>query len=69
MNVLIKSVETANQAVNAFSQLQPLISKQLFELKKWISNNVKLNAMVREDLQSICKTRQVVLSPNNRGIF
>ena len=50
MNVSIKSLETANQAVDAFSQLQPPISKQLFELKKWISNNDKLNAIVREDL-------------------
>ena len=37
MDGLTKSVETAKEGIEVFNQLQPLLSKHGFELKKWIS--------------------------------
>ena len=39
MDDFIKSVETPEEAIKVFKQLQPLLSKHGFELKKWIANS------------------------------
>ena len=39
MDDFIKSLETPEEAIVVFNQLQPLLSRHGFELKKWISNN------------------------------
>ena len=59
MDDFFKSVEITEEAIKVFKQLQPLLSKLGFELKKWINNSdVVLNA-IPEDLRSISNTKQV----------
>ena len=67
MDDLIKSVETAKEGIEAFNQLQPLLSKHRFELKKWISNNDEVNTVIPEILKSISNTKQVDVEPNAQG--
>ena len=59
MDDLIKSVETAEEGIEVFNQLKPLLSNHGFELKKWISNNDEVNAVIPEGLKSISNTKQV----------
>ena len=63
----IKSVETPEEAINVFKQLQPLISKHEFELKKWITNSIVVINAIPEDLRSISKTKQVEVEPSKEG--
>ena len=67
MDDLIKSVETAEEGIEVFNQLQPLLSKHRFESKKWISNNDKVNAVIPESLNSISNTKKVDVEPNTQG--
>ena len=53
MDDFIKSVETAEEAIKVFKQLQPLPSKHGFELKKWITNSDVVTNAIPEDLRSI----------------
>ena len=64
MDDLIKSVETAEEGIEMFNQLQPLLSNHGFELKKCISNNDEVNAVIPECLKSISNTKQVDVEPN-----
>ncbi|XP_075243707.1 uncharacterized protein LOC142337959 [Convolutriloba macropyga] len=64
MDDLNKSVETTEEGIELFNQLQPLLSKHGFELKKWISNKDDVNAVIPEDLKSISNTKQVDIEPN-----
>ena len=67
MDDFIKSVETPEDAIKVFKQLQPLLSKHGFELKKWITNSdVETNA-IPEDLRSISNTKQVEVEPSKEG--
>ena len=67
MDDLIKSVETSEEAIEVFNQLQPLLSRHGFELKNWISNNDAVTEAIPEDLKSISSTKQVEVEPNTEG--
>ena len=67
MEDFIKSVETPEEAIKIFNQLQPLLSRHGFELKKWISNNDAVTKEIPEDLKSISNTTQVEVEPNTEG--
>ena len=64
MDDFIKSVETPEEAIEIFDQLQPLLSRHGFELKKWVRNNEAVNKAIPEDLKSISNTKQVEVEPN-----
>ena len=66
MDNLIKSLETAEEGIEVFNQLQPLLSKHGFELKKWISNNDEVNAVIAEGSKSISNTKQVDVEKMHR---
>ena len=53
MDDFIKSVKTPEEAINVFKQLQPLLSKHEFEVKKWIINSDVVTNAIPEDLRSI----------------
>ena len=59
MDDFIKSVETPEEAIKVFKQLQLLLAKHGFELKKWITNSDAVTNAIPEDLRSISKTKQV----------
>ena len=67
MDDFIKSVETPEEAIEVFNQLQPLLSQHGFELKKWISNNDAVTEAIPEDLKSISNTKQVEVEPSTEG--
>ena len=67
MDGFIKSVETPEEAIEVFNQLQPLLSQHGFELKKWISNKDAVTEAIPEDLKSISNTKQVVVEPSTEG--
>ena len=67
MDDFIKSVETPEEAIKVFKQLQPLLSKHGFELKKWIANSGVVTNAIPEDLRSISKTKQVEVEPSQEG--
>ena len=67
MDDFIKSVETDEQAINVFKQLQPLLSKHGFELKKWITNSDMVTNAIAEELRSINNTKQVEVEPSKEG--
>ena len=68
MDDFIKSVETPEEAIEVFNQLQPLLSPHGFELKKWISNNDAVIEAIPEDLKSISNTKQVEVEPVRRDL-
>ena len=57
MDDFIKSVGTPEQATEVFNQLQLLLSRHAFELKKLISNNDAVTKTIPEDLKSISKSK------------
>ena len=63
----IKSVETPEEAIKVFEQLQPLLSKPGFELKKWITNSDMVTNAIPEDLRSISNIKQVEVEPSKEG--
>ena len=63
----IKSVDTPEEALEVFNQLQPLLSQHGLELKKWISNNDAVTKAIPENLKSISNTKQVEVEPNTEG--
>ena len=67
MDDFIKSVETPEEAIKVFKQLQPLLSKHGFELKKWITNSDVVTNAIPEDLRSVNKTKQVEVEPSKEG--
>ena len=67
MDDFIKSIETPEEAIKVFKQLQPLLSKHGFELKKWITNSEVVANAIPEDLRSISKTKQVEVEPSQEG--
>ena len=67
MDDFIKAVESPQEAINVFKQLQPLLSKYGFELEKWISNSDVVTNAIPEDLRSISDTKQVELEPSDEG--
>ena len=52
MDDLIKSLETPEEALEVFNQLQFFLSQHGFELKKWISNNDAVTEAIPEELKS-----------------
>ena len=64
MDNFIKSVETPEEAIKVFKQLQPLLSKHGFELKKWITNSDVVTNAIPEDWRSISNTKQVEVEPS-----
>ena len=67
MDDFIKSVETPDEAIEVFNQLQRLLSQHGFELKKWISNNDAVTEAIPEYLKSISDTKQVEVEPTTEG--
>ena len=67
MDDFIKSVETPEEAIKVFKQLQPLLSKHGFELRKWITNSDVVTNAILEDLRSISNTKQVEIEPSEEG--
>ena len=67
MDVFIKSVETPEEAIEVFNQLQPFFSQHGFNLRKWISNCDAVTEAIPEDLKSISNTKQVEVEPNTEG--
>ena len=67
MDDFIKSVETPEESIKVFKQLQPLLSKHEFELKKWITNSDMVINAITEDLRSISNTKQVEVEPSKKG--
>ena len=67
MDDFIKSIEFPEEAIEVFNQLQPVLSKHGFELKKWISNNDAVTEKIPEDLKSISNTKQVEVEPKTEG--
>ena len=67
MDEFIKSVETPEEAIEVFNQLQLLLSQHGFEMEKWISNHDAVTEAIPEDLKSISNTKQVELEPSTEG--
>ena len=69
MDDFIKSVETTEEAIKYFEQLQLLLSKHGFELNTWITNSDVVTNAIPEDLRSISNTKQVELEPGKEGFI
>ena len=67
MDDFIKSVDTPEEAIEVFNQLQPFLSRHGFELKKWRSNNDAVTEAIPEDLKFISNTKQVEVEPSTQG--
>ena len=67
MDDFIKSVETPEEAIEVFNQLQPLLSQYGFELRIWSSNNDAVTKTIQEDLKSVGNAKQVEVEPNTEG--
>ena len=67
MDDFIKSLETPEEAIEVFNQLQPLLSRHGFKLKNWISNNDAVTKAIPEVLKSISNKKQVEVDPNTEG--
>ena len=67
MDDFIKSVETPEEAIKVFKQLQPLLSKHGFELKEWIASSDVVTNAIPEDLRSISNTKQIAVEPGKEG--
>ena len=63
MDDFIKLVETPEEEINVCKQLQTLLSKHGFELKKWITNNDVVTNAILENLRSISDTKKVEVEP------
>ena len=66
MDAFMKSVDTPEEAINVFKQMQPLLSKHGLKPKKWITNDNKVTEEIPGDLRSISDTKQVEVG-RNRG--
>ena len=51
MDDFIKSIETPEEAIEVFNQLQSLLSQHGFELKKWISNNDAVTKAIQKTIE------------------
>ena len=67
MDDFIKSVETPEEAIKVFKQLQPLLSKHGFELKNWITESEVLTNAIPYDLRSTSTTKQVEVEPRKES--
>ena len=67
MDNLIKSVDTSDEVINVFKQLQLLLSKHGFELKKWRTNFSKRTEETPEVFRSNSDTKQVEVEPSKVG--
>ena len=67
MDDFIKSVETLEEAIEAFRQLRLLLSQHGFQLTKWIINSDKVCKAIPVDLKSISNTKQVEVELNKDG--
>ena len=63
MDDFIKSFQTPEECVEIFKQLQPLLAKHGFELKKWICNNEQIQNVVPEELLSKSSTKMIEVDP------
>ena len=63
----IESVETTEEDIEVFNQLQPPLLHHGFRMKKWISNNEAVTEAIPEDLKSASSTKQVEVQPNTEG--
>ena len=63
----INSVETLEEMIEVFNQLQHLLSQLEFELQKWISNRDAFTKAIPKDLKPISNTKQIEVEPNTEG--
>ena len=63
MDDFIKSFQTPEEGVKIFKQLQPLLAKHGFELKKWICNNEQIQNVIPEELLSKSSTKRIEVDP------
>ena len=63
MDDFMKSFQTVEEGKQIFRQLQPLLSKYGFELKKWISNEESINELIPEDLRSKSAVKKIEIDP------
>ena len=54
---------TPEEGVEIFKQLQPLLAKHGFELKKWICNNEQIQNVIPEELLSKSSTKRIEVDP------
>ena len=66
---LIISAETPEEHIKTFVQLQPLLSRHGYVIKKWIRNNDQVNGRMMEDLKLTSETNQVDVDPNEDEPF
>ena len=59
-----KSLAILEEAIDVLNQLQPLLSQNGFELKKWINNNDVDTEAIPEILKSIRDTKQEEMDLN-----
>ena len=59
----IKSFQTVEEGKQIFRQLQPLLWKHGFELKKWISNEESINELIPENLRSKSAVTKIEIDP------
>ena len=67
MDDLIISAEAPEEATEVFNWLQPLLSKDDFELKKWFRKNDEGNTAKPEDFESTFNTKPVDVEPITEG--
>ena len=63
MDDFIKSFQTPEEGVQNFKQLQPLLAKHGFELKKSICNNEQIQNVIPEELLSKSSTKRIEVDP------
>ena len=63
MDDFIKSVETSEEAIEVFNQLQLLLSQHGFELRKWKSENDAVTKAISEYLKSYSNLKQIEVEP------
>ena len=68
MDYFIKSVETSEEAIEVFSQLQLLLSKHGFELRNWISKNDAVTKAISEYLKSYSNIKQNEVEPMQKNL-
>ena len=67
ISVTYLELRASEEAIEVFSQTQLLLSRHVFDLKKWISNNDAVTEAIPKDLKSISNTKQVEVEPNTEG--
>ena len=71
MDDFIQSFQTVEEGKEILRQLQPILSKDGFELKKWISNEESINELIPVDLRSKSAVKKIKIDPiaENPSVF